>query len=66
MDKILIIDTTWPINSRTERFRKTLKKHFLVVVVAWNRGKKNIEKEDAYVLGTEIGYGNQLKKLFEH
>ncbi|MDH0718592.1 glycosyltransferase [Acinetobacter junii] len=64
MDKILIIDTTWPINSRTERFRKTLKKHFLVVVVAWNRGKKNIEKEDAYVLGTEIGYGNQLKKLF--
>lgn len=65
MNKILIIDTTWPINSRTERFRRTFKEHFHVAVVAWNRGKKNIEKKEKnYVLDTEIGYGNQLKKLF--
>ncbi|MCH7296580.1 glycosyltransferase [Acinetobacter higginsii] len=64
MKKILIIDTTWPINSRTERFKKTFQRYFDVVVVAWNRGvKSNNKVEDTYVLDTEIGYGNQLKKL---
>ncbi|MGX2966541.1 glycosyltransferase [Ursidibacter sp. B-7004-1] len=64
MKKILMIDTTWPINSRTERFRITLSKRFDVLVVAWNRGKK-IEQyvSKTYLLEKGIGYGNQIKKL---
>jgi hypothetical protein len=64
MKKVLIVDTTWPINSRTERFKNSLGKYFKTVVVAWNRGKLPTEKlESTYVLETKIGYGNQLKKL---
>lgn len=64
MKKFLIIDTTWPINSRTERFKNSLAKYFKTVVVAWNRGELPTKKlECHYVLETKIGYGNQLKKL---
>lgn len=66
MKKVLIIDTTWPINSRTERFKNSLKKKFDVIVCAWNRGKKNdVNIENTYILESNIGYGNQLKKLFK-
>ena len=34
MKKVLIIDTTWPINSRTERFKNSLKKKFDVITNA--------------------------------
>lgn len=37
MKKILIIDTTWPINSRTQRFKNSLDSIFRTFVVAWNR-----------------------------
>lgn len=62
----MIVDTTWPINSRTERFKKSLKKSFQIITVAWNRGKKINESllDYTYLLETPIGYGNQLKKLF--
>lgn len=64
MNKILIVDTTWPINSRTERFKLTLSKKFNVVVAAWNRGKtENKKLYGTYLLENNIGYGNQLKKL---
>ncbi|MCW3175535.1 glycosyltransferase [Acinetobacter baumannii] len=67
MKKILLIDTTWPINSRTERFKNSFKKYFEVVVVAWNRGLVDIKDklEGTYILNTPIGYGNQLKKLLK-
>lgn len=65
-EKILIIDTTWPINTRTERFRITLSEYFNVAVVAWNRGAKRSHENPAshYVLENDLGYGNKLKKLF--
>lgn len=64
MKKILIIDTTLPINTRTERFRNSFKQYFDVVVVAWNRSAKKDrnEKEKNYILNINIGYGNQIKK----
>lgn len=67
MKKILIVDTTWPINSRTERFKNSFKKCFEVVVSAWNRGAKNGKDidNDTYLLEHEIGYGNQIKKLLK-
>lgn len=67
MKKVLMIDTTWPINSRTERFKKSFNKYFEVIVVAWNRGSVEVEEktENIHVLNTSIGYGNQLKKLLK-
>lgn len=66
MKKILIVDTTWPINSRTERFKNSFRKYFKVNVSAWNRGGgcKDIDS-DTYLLEHEIGYGNQIKKLLK-
>lgn len=64
MKKVLIVDTTWPINSRTERFKNSLKTAFDVVVVAWNRSSKVVEApKKTYLLESELGYGNQIKKL---
>lgn len=64
MKKILIIDTTWPINSRTQRFKNSLDSIFRTVVVAWSRNGilENIPR-DHYILEGNIGYGKQLKKL---
>ncbi|MDY7218789.1 glycosyltransferase [Denitrificimonas sp. JX-1] len=66
MSKILIIDTAWPINTRTERFKNTLSDYFNVTVVAWNRGAKSSQAVPAshYVLENELGYGNKIKKIF--
>jgi len=64
MKKILIIDTTWPINSRTERFRTSLLKKYFVNVSAWNRGNAgSADQAGTYVLNGNINYGNRLKKL---
>lgn len=64
MKKILIIDTAYPINSRTERFRNSFKFYFNVMVVAWCRGINNdlSGQKGFYILETNIGYGNQIKK----
>lgn len=65
MKKILIIDTTWPINSRTQRFKNSLDSIFRTVVVAWNRkGILDNIPQDHYILKSNIGYGKQFKKLF--
>ncbi|MGG4775533.1 glycosyltransferase [Paenalcaligenes sp. Me52] len=66
MKKILIIDTTWPINSRTERFRKTLQEKYHVIVSAWKRdGKPEDPREDLHIMVNNIGYGNQILKLIK-
>ena len=65
MNKILIVDTTWPINSRTEKFRISLCKNYNVFVSAWCRTDKiYINKHNHFVLSDDIGYGNKYKKLF--
>lgn len=67
MNKLLIIDTTYPINTRTERFKKTLEKKYNVFTCAWARKKNTSNSSDLlnyFLYQTGIGYGNQLKKLF--
>lgn len=63
MKKILIIDTTYPINSRTEKFKRTLQKKYKIFVSAWSRGKDYKKEEDYYVMKSEIGYGRKFLKL---
>ncbi|WP_419209472.1 glycosyltransferase [Photobacterium leiognathi subsp. mandapamensis] len=65
MKRLLLIDTTWPINSRSDRFRLSLMKKYDVKVSAWNRGAKHATsfKESFHVLEGDIKYGNRFKKL---
>ncbi len=65
MNKLLIMDTTHPINTRTERFKATLEKKYKVYVCSWSRNL-NVNTSglnDYFVFKTSIGYGNQIKKL---
>ena len=65
MKKILIIDTTFPINTRTSRFINTFSGFLNVFVCAWNRGGYNGSVPDNFfILKNELGYGNRIKKLF--
>ncbi|WIH20121.1 glycosyltransferase [Photobacterium damselae] len=65
MKRLLLIDTTWPINSRSERFRLSLMKKYSVIVSAWSRDSRNeiLFKEKYHILEDDIKYGNRLKKL---
>lgn len=65
MNKLLILDTTFPINTRTERFKNTLGKNYDVYVCAWGRDKlaNKCGLSKYFIYETGIGYGNQLKKL---
>lgn len=63
MKSIFIIDTTYPINTRTARFRNTFKKFLIVNVCAWNRGGGAPKEDDCSIYNSNFGYGNKLKKL---
>lgn len=68
MKKILLIDTTFPINTRTVRFKNTLDKKYSTYVCAWKRDGKNnlISGSDSYyVYKSNIGFGNKLLKLIQ-
>lgn len=62
---ILVVDTTYPINTRTKRFVDSFNYSAMNVhVVAWNRGKGTIPSGDKqHIFNTNIGYGQKLKKL---
>lgn len=66
MLKCLFVDTGYPINTRTEKFKKTISKCFNTQVIAWNRNSNNnINTDDNYhILESDIGYGHKLKKLW--
>lgn len=64
MEHIVVVDTTWPVNSRTHRFTKSLSKKYKVTTLAWDRADKGLgTAEDVFVYRSVIGYGAQLKKL---
>lgn len=64
MQKIIFIDTTHPINTRTSRLEKSLRKNFSTQVISWNRHqKKPSPAYNEHTLTTPIGYGNKIKKL---
>lgn len=61
----LIIDTTYPINTRTERFRQSIAKEYGVAVCAWTRSLSVKEEGSSnyFLYKTSIGFGNQIKKI---
>lgn len=63
MKNIFIIDTTYPINTRTARFKNTFKKFLIVNVCAWNRGGGTPKEDDCSIYNSNVGYGNKFKKL---
>lgn len=66
MKKIVIIDTSYPINSRTDRFLTSLNKQFHVEVVSWNRnGSEQKVEKNYHILNVNSEYGNKIKKLFK-
>lgn len=64
MKKILVVDTSYPINSRTSKFRSSFVKEYNVKVLAWDRKGRKISSPKGYALfkiRSEVG--NRLKKL---
>lgn len=67
MKKICLIDSTYPINTRTNKIYNSLVNDFgrkNVSIIAWNRdGRENKNTENYYIFEKKAGYGNKLQKL---
>lgn len=63
MNRILIIDGIYPINTRNRRIINTLKKKYEVKFCAWNRGNIEFEDKENYIYSSNEGYGKKIKKL---
>lgn len=62
---ILVVDSTWPINTRTQKIVESLSSCSSVSVCAWDRGGAGLPAgPNDHVLRQSLGYGNKLKKLF--
>ncbi|WP_417448226.1 hypothetical protein [Idiomarina abyssalis] len=65
MKKILIVDTSYPINNRTNKFRKSFLNDFDVAVLTWDRsGNKKETPPGFFLFKMRAEIGNRLKKLF--
>lgn len=63
MKKVLLIDGAYPINTRSERIVKTLRKYYKVRICGWNRENTTIKNKEEYIYSSNEGYGNKIKKL---
>lgn len=63
MNKILLIDNSYPMNSRSTRILNSLKKHYEVNYCAWNRENLDSKNKNCYIYNSNEGYGNKIKKL---
>ena len=66
--KIILVDTSYPINSRNRRILDSLKDIYgdeNVKYVSWNRDGRNIDAKDTanYILSLNSPIGDRLKKL---
>lgn len=62
--KILFVNNSYPVNTRSQRFINSLSKKYIVNVCAWNRQVDRIEKNNNYfIYNSREGYGNKIKKL---
>lgn len=59
MNRILIIDGIYPINTRNKRIINTLKKKCEVKFCAWNRGNIKFEDKENYIYSSNEGYGKK-------
>jgi hypothetical protein len=64
---VVIVETAYPINSRTERFYQSITKEFgvdSVKVICWDRdGRSLYPQSNYYVYNKDVGYGNHKAKL---
>lgn len=67
MKKICLIDSTYPINTRTNKIYNSLVNDFgneNVSVIAWNRdGREKKNTKNYYIFEKKAAYGNKLQKL---
>jgi Glycosyltransferase Family 4/Glycosyl transferases group 1 len=64
MNKIMILDSSYPINSRNTRIYNYLKLKYDVKVVTWDRKAELKEYVENYsVFSQKANYGNKLEKL---
>lgn len=62
--KILLICDHYPLPPRVNNMRKTLEKYeHDVTIFAWNRTNKAVNDKRVITLNSDIGYGNQFRKL---
>lgn len=62
--KILVVDSTWPVNTRTRKIADSLSLFGSVQLCAWNRGASDLSVGVCdHVLHQRLGYGNRWKKL---
>lgn len=67
---ILLVDTSYPVNTRNARFLTSLKNAFPqanIACVAWNRDHRALSNHDdiMYVYEEPVAYGNIFKKLLK-
>ncbi len=64
MKKVILIDSSYPINSRNQRILESLVKSFKVEYVTWNRENANLisEKFKSKIYNKKSKYGNKLLK----
>lgn len=65
MKKILLVDGTFPINTRSSRIVDTLIEEYEIKYCAWDRMSVSTseEKKKNYILSGSEGYGKKIKKL---
>lgn len=67
MKKICLIDSTYPINTRTKKIFDSLISVFgdeNVFVIAWNRDERDVlDNEKYFIFKRNVAYGNKIKKL---
>lgn len=67
MKKILVVDASYPINTRTQRFVDSLIEEFgkeSVRAVAWNRDGHEVKHKDYLIYNCRAAYANKIQKLF--
>ncbi|WP_102385656.1 glycosyltransferase [Vibrio cyclitrophicus] len=64
MNNITFIETTWPHNSRTDRFKESYKLYnYNISSIGWDRNSKYNGKENEFIKKSSIGYGKPITKL---
>ncbi|GHW44145.1 hypothetical protein VCSRO151_2868 [Vibrio cholerae] len=63
--KICFIETTWPHNSRTERFKESFRQEGNEIIsIGWKRDLRSVAIDgNSFVKESIIGYGKPIKKL---
>ncbi len=63
LKRVLVIDSTYPVNTRTRKIAESLGQYSSVTVCAWNRGDPCPVGSNDRVLAQPIGYGKKWRKL---